>query len=1215
VNQLNWREPPDDDNRGGNNKYDIYIRNIQGGACLAEVPVGWNYEWAPSYIEITNGYNDMNKLRSLVTHEFNHACQIAYTYRDGIGLGVWFYENTSVWMEYIVYPAFENYLIWLTGGPNPITLPFRRINFLEPGYFYGGFLWPLFLSEWTKDTDIVRSIWERMGDTQGNQTFSDINYILSTEHNTDIEEAYANYAVWRWFTGSRADTDNYFSISNKIQIEAEPTTLPGNLEGNGGCSYHLAAASTDLVNINFTGAAPPLSFSANAVRDLRPVLSEVHKIPLTNNSGSLEVQLSETNGVVFIPVRTDQGATASYVYSITSVNNKRVVRFENRFGTSNLGGQLLLDNTYPAIQSGDTKILFTGSSHAVKTLNERFSTPFVKQNNWNNQPSLYFLSRNFPVTSTGDVHQYAQFGEMKNATIRNVIDGISFNDGVPIRFNDPWFVKDANDNQSGMGDFIPFTSPYYPTGKFNQSTGGVFLDQNPTYDPNLPIYSVRAPLIKDEFLTTTGRTHKFYFQGWSWSGASLQQVGSNPPGFDQKAVVFTGSNAEVKAHLKGTQLSNNSLGYNTNGQRKSVKCPNQVNSPLYNAYESMGKVWLEASTDNGQTWRIENNGQPISGSAGSRSPSLYTNGTTLLITYQELNPNKIKILSYYNYDQSLLPVGEFIIGGTSDLNLKPSSVFCNDATIVTTYELGGTIYCFWGLWSGSFVHITADWNTMYSPAPLFEYNYSSPSIASDYNSKYHLAASRTSRVDVSDIVYKKFRIQKGHQGDPTWCNDVNDPNCAYPIFEIIESNVSAGCSYPYNYLPSISLVNFDKPIVSWVAGVNTGGIISYKTSVTRRGPAWGDLKIVGSDVQFVNNNSANTSAEKTVVVWSQGSPAASKWIKRTGTVYINPQNLSHSGIHSQVTTGSDYQYMTAMVFNANSLPYYFTKSTTNFSYTPPAEDDKLSKITDSDTLLTFGRSGISDINGIEFIFNIGDILAGDSIINFIEKPDTLLYNSDIELNQWTRTEDFYLSPNSTFYFSNFYKVVQKSDPDTALTENDAVNFKAELINAITGEIMGTFDNITYSKNNLEKYDNVDYEVDCSGITPGNYFLRLATTVTTEAQYSLANVVNDNTTLSKKSYNKVSFQGNDLPLTYELYQNYPNPFNPSTTIRYQVPEDGFVTLKIFDILGKEVTTLINENKLTGRYEINFDAGDLASGVYLYRIQVNDFTSVKKMVFLK
>ena len=89
----------------------------------------------------------------------------------------------------------------------------------------------------------------------------------------------------------------------------------------------------------------------------------------------------------------------------------------------------------------------------------------------------------------------------------------------------------------------------------------------------------------------------------------------------------------------------------------------------------------------------------------------------------------------------------------------------------------------------------------------------------------------------------------------------------------------------------------------------------------------------------------------------------------------------------------------------------------------------------------------------------------------------------------------------------------------------------------------------------------------------------------------------------------------IPKEYNLFQNFPNPFNPTTIIKYDIPKNGLVTLKVYDILGSEVATLVNEEKSIGRYEINFDASALASGVYIYQLSVNDFISSKKMILIK
>lgn len=87
------------------------------------------------------------------------------------------------------------------------------------------------------------------------------------------------------------------------------------------------------------------------------------------------------------------------------------------------------------------------------------------------------------------------------------------------------------------------------------------------------------------------------------------------------------------------------------------------------------------------------------------------------------------------------------------------------------------------------------------------------------------------------------------------------------------------------------------------------------------------------------------------------------------------------------------------------------------------------------------------------------------------------------------------------------------------------------------------------------------------------------------------------------------------MNYKLYQNFPNPFNPSTTISYQVPKKSFVTLKIYDPLGREITTLVNKEQINGVYSIKFDGIGLPSGIYFCRIQSGNFTDTRKIVLLK
>jgi photosystem II stability/assembly factor-like uncharacterized protein len=92
-------------------------------------------------------------------------------------------------------------------------------------------------------------------------------------------------------------------------------------------------------------------------------------------------------------------------------------------------------------------------------------------------------------------------------------------------------------------------------------------------------------------------------------------------------------------------------------------------------------------------------------------------------------------------------------------------------------------------------------------------------------------------------------------------------------------------------------------------------------------------------------------------------------------------------------------------------------------------------------------------------------------------------------------------------------------------------------------------------------------------------------------------------------------GDNLPDDYSMTQNYPNPFNPATTIKYSIPKEGLVTLKVYNVIGEEVATLVNDIKQVGNYNLTFNAENLSSGVYLYRLKAGSFVETKKMILMK
>jgi hypothetical protein len=130
-------------------------------------------------------------------------------------------------------------------------------------------------------------------------------------------------------------------------------------------------------------------------------------------------------------------------------------------------------------------------------------------------------------------------------------------------------------------------------------------------------------------------------------------------------------------------------------------------------------------------------------------------------------------------------------------------------------------------------------------------------------------------------------------------------------------------------------------------------------------------------------------------------------------------------------------------------------------------------------------------------------------------------------------------------------------------------------------------------------------------SPRNYSYADKNVTTGKYNYRLKMVDND----GSFKYSSIVNVDISAPAKFELAQNYPNPFNPSTTIRYQLPVNSRITLKVFDMLGKEVTTLVNEEKLAGSYEITLNADKLSSGVYYYQLKTDNFVQTKKLALIK
>ncbi|HZH71072.1 MAG TPA: right-handed parallel beta-helix repeat-containing protein [Mariniphaga sp.] len=298
---------------------------------------------------------------------------------------------------------------------------------------------------------------------------------------------------------------------------------------------------------------------------------------------------------------------------------------------------------------------------------------------------------------------------------------------------------------------------------------------------------------------------------------------------------------------------------------------------------------------------------------------------------------------------------------------------------------------------------------------------------------------------------------------------------------------------------------------------------------------------------------------------------------------------------------------------------------------PPLQDEQFKLVMNSqgdivDTVFSSGEIN-QDPTSLEVLYSEAEekFLEGnysealtkyESVISLADSIFDKLkaYNRLYTIGRLTQKDEQYFSNLETIY-NNAISQENDSLTNKILHQNSLLSkvSKGEYISAITG-----FDNIIQQNPNSEEafYAEIDIlttslladtgNTQLGKIGNGKYLVK-----------GSSDYMNKLNTLMKNHFG-VEDKGKKekiIPTEYTLFQNYPNPFNPVTIIRYDIPKAGNVELKVYDILGREVKVLVNEIKSAGRYEVEFNASDLASGIYIYRIQTPDFTKSQKMILVR
>ncbi len=255
------------------------------------------------------------------------------------------------------------------------------------------------------------------------------------------------------------------------------------------------------------------------------------------------------------------------------------------------------------------------------------------------------------------------------------------------------------------------------------------------------------------------------------------------------------------------------------------------------------------------------------------------------------------------------------------------------------------------------------------------------------------------------------------------------------------------------------------------------------------------------------------------------------------------------------------------------------------------------------------------------------IYIGSGAITLNDNAESGIGNWTVQ-GSWAWKTDYYHSPTHSFGYAPY-----PNNADYSLTLTTPINAQSAPVcylnfwNRFSLESGWDFGLVEVSSNNgatwqqVSSYTgvNLNWTEQSFDITPlvnASTQLKIRFRLTSDGNTLGAGWWVDDIKLTNYCLGTVGVPGIiGIPKTFAIQQNYPNPFNPVTVIKYQLPSSEKVSVKVFDILGKEVATLVNENKEPGYYEVSFDASNLASGLYFYRIEAGSFVETKKMMLIK
>ena len=339
---------------------------------------------------------------------------------------------------------------------------------------------------------------------------------------------------------------------------------------------------------------------------------------------------------------------------------------------------------------------------------------------------------------------------------------------------------------------------------------------------------------------------------------------------------------------------------------------------------------------------------------------------------------------------------------------------------------------------------------------------------------------------------------------------------------------------------------------------------------------------------------------------------------------LSAENLNTTGQNIQLCNGATSANMRVSSFyNASALPYYFQLS--NSLTSAPQGDVIAQSDAAAKTKAVSGASAVSAIisassgrgRGVAvggFYYSAGNLNVDGNLIDFVSANNKAKYNNLDTLNNVLLSQPFTINSNSVLSFSENSGTADSLEAAGLLGSQGYLTFIVQLIDNATGSVLGTVRKINFSSVNIQKYKTSPFTLPITGlggktgrlkITVGTNLSNLQSMLVEQYAGPTISVMGQASTLSLQP----------IPAAGVALGSYPNPFNPSTNIRYQLIENSHVSIKVYDILGRQITTLVDGNKTAGQYMAVFDGSHYASGIYFVRMMVEGSSTQQIIKTLK